>query len=379
MEGMKGVNYKDVSTPRHAWLFIASSDNWQGIVKRGSFGVKPDSPSIKEAKEARPGELCVAFVTKKKLFAGLGKITGSYYNDKASEFPHRVQLQVRLDIGNAVPAETIVNDLQFITNKTKWWSHLQRALRRIPLSDYKVIREALEFPPTSIRLQPLMQEGREKVTRNGGIESHAEAETDLLELGNFLGFDTYVTADDRNKEFRGKLLSEIATLRELPEDFIPPGVKDTVHHIDVIWFEKKLPKYCIEVEHSTDITHGLLRLYRLKELKTSFMVVAPTGARDKFKREVKKAPFDSIRDSFRFKSYDELAKFPVIVFSKTLAKDFGYAIHSDWQLNCSVSDAFWYPGPVACHATQEYHLFYTKKASRLQNVESAVNINHIGG
>jgi len=189
-------------------------------------------------------------------------------------------------------------------------------MRRIPLSDYKVIEEALELHPMPVELQPSIQEAPEKATEIAGreplsIDSHTKAEGSLLELGNCLeeGYETYVTPDDKNKEFRGKSLGEIATLQEMPEDYIPPGIKDTVRHIDVIWFKKKFPRYCIEVEHSTDIIRGLFRLYQLRELKTSFMVVAPTGARDKFEREVEKAPFDSIRDSFRFNSYDDLTRF----------------------------------------------------------------------
>jgi len=216
VEGMKGVNYRDVSTHEHAWLFVASSDKWQRIVNRGSFGVKPNSPSIKEAKEARPGESCVAFVTKKKLFAGLGKITGSYYNDKASEFPHRVKLEVKL-VKNGVPLKSIRSRLQFVNDVPNLGLALRRGTLRILIFDYGLIKEALESPPKSTEPEPPMQEGHEKATRNGGIESHAEAEADLLELGNLLGFDTYITADDRNKEFRGKLLSKTATLQEMPE------------------------------------------------------------------------------------------------------------------------------------------------------------------
>ena len=70
------------SISEHAWLFVASNDNWQRVVNRGSFGVKPKSPSIRAVKKAQPGEPCIAFVSKQKLFAGLGKITRGYYYDK---------------------------------------------------------------------------------------------------------------------------------------------------------------------------------------------------------------------------------------------------------------------------------------------------------
>jgi len=302
---MTVMNYKNTSTSEHAWLFASYRDRWQGVIDRESFGVGKHYAFLKEV---QPGDPCVAYVYGEEVFTGWGRVTGGYYPDEIEKYRHRVKLEMKL-VKNDVPLHSIRGRLQFVKNVPNLGRALQKGVLEIPVSDYQLIKEALESPPTPTRLQPLMQEGHEKATRNGGIESHAEAEADLLELGNLLGFDTYVTADDRNKEFRGKLLSKTATLQEMPEDCIPPGIKDTVRHIDVIWFEKKFPKYCIEVEHSTDITHGLLRLYRLKELKTSFMVVAPTGAQDKFEREVKKVPFDSIRDSFRFNSYDDLTRF----------------------------------------------------------------------
>jgi len=307
---------ENASVSEHAWLVVASSDNWQRVVNRGSFGVKPKAPSIRAVKEAYPGEPCVAYVSGQKLFAGLGKITRGYYYDKTSDFSHRVGLEVKLNLAKGVPLDSTKNALQFIKDKNNPGKDLRWAMRRIPLSDYKVIEEALELHPMPVGLQPSIQEAPEKATEIAGreplsIDSHTKAEGALLELGNCLeeGYETYVTPDDKNKEFQGKSLGEIATLQEIPEDYIPLGIKDTVRHIDVIWFKKKFPRYCIEVEHSTDIIRGLFRLYQLRELKTSFMVVAPTGARDKFEREVEKAPFDSIKDSFRFNSYDDLTRF----------------------------------------------------------------------
>jgi len=297
----------------YAWLFVASNDNWQRVVNRGSFGVKPKSPSIRAVKEAQLGEPCVAFVSGQKFFAGLGKITRGYYYDKTSDFPHRVGLEVKLNLAKGAPLDSAKNVVQFIKDKNNPGKDLRRAMRRIPLSDYEVIKARLKPQP-----KPGIREESEKLAEREGhelisipiepIDTHTKAEGALLELGNLLGYDTYVTADDRNKKYRDIPLAEIAKLQELPSS-IAQSILNTVRHIDVIWFKEELPEYCIEVEHSTDITRGLLRLYQLRGLKTSFMVVAPAEAQDKFEGEAEKAPFHSIRDIFRFKSYDELTKF----------------------------------------------------------------------
>ena len=303
-----------MSVSEHAWLFVASSGNWQGIVKHGSFGIRYSG--ILE--EAQSGEPCVAYVPRQgqRLFIGLGELTGSYYHDEMQKYPHRVKLDVKL-AKNGVPLKSLRSRLQFVNDVHNLGLALRKGALRIPLSDYEVIKARLKSDTQEESEKPVEREGHKLMSipiepiDTHTNDTHTKAEGALLELGNCLeeGYETYVTPDDKNKKLRDKSLAEIATLRELPEDFIPPGVKDTVRHIDVIWFKKKVPAYCFEVEHSTDITKALVRFSDLRGLTTELMIVAPAEARDKFKREVGRAVFVSIKDRVRFKSYDELAKF----------------------------------------------------------------------
>jgi len=304
----------NVSVSEHAWLFVASSGNWQGIVKHGSFGIRYSG--ILE--EAQSGETCVAYVPRQgqRLFIGLGELTESYYHDEMQKYPHRVKLDVKL-AKNGVPLKSLRSRLQFVNDVYNLGLALRKGALRIPLSDYEVIKARLKSDTQEESEKPVEREGHKlmsipiKPIDTHADDTHTKAEGALLELGNLLRYDTYVTADDRNKKYRDIPLAEIATLQELPNS-IAQSILNAVRHIDVIWFKEELPEYCIEVEHSTDITRGLLRLYQLRGLKTSFMVVAPAEAQDKFEREVKKAPFHSIRDSFRFNSYDDLTRFLVV-------------------------------------------------------------------
>jgi len=293
---------ENTTVSKHAWLFVARADSWQRVVNNRSFGVKRNSALLREA---QPGDPCLAYVSGRKIFAGLGKITGGYYRDKMSDFPHRIRLEMRLNIDNGVPLHSLSKDLQFIKNRTNPGVFLRRGVVKIPLSDYQVIKAALEPQLTADELQPSMRAGSEEA---GEVKSHSEAEAALLELGNLLGFETFVTADDGNKDCQGKLLSQIATLKEMPE-FTAQEILDTARHIDVIWFEDKFPVHCFEIEHSTGVSQGLLRLFQLRGLNTGFTVVAPAEAQGKFEREVEKAPFRSIRNRFRFKSYEDIARF----------------------------------------------------------------------
>ena len=167
---------------------------------------------------------------------------------------------------------------------------------------YEIMPRAAIIPPESRMKIEEVEPTLEAIT------SHTDSEAALLELGKLLGFDTYITAEDSSKEWHGQKLREIATLREMPA-FTYQRLLDTVKHIDAIWFRDEFPAFCFEVEHSTDVTKGLLRLYQISKLDAGFLIIGPPEVKTKFQTEVSKDPFYSIRHRFQFKSYDELSKF----------------------------------------------------------------------
>jgi hypothetical protein len=78
--------------------------------------------------------------------------------------------------------------------------------------------------------------------------------------------------------------------------------------IDVIWFDDEgYPTHAFEVEHTTDITKGLLRLYQTHKLRIKMFVIS--NQKNKFETEVSKMPFVKIKNEFIFKNYDELEAF----------------------------------------------------------------------
>lgn len=135
--------------------------------------------------------------------------------------------------------------------------------------------------------------------------THEEIEGLLLRLGNMLGFDTY-TADRSSRTKKGEELGNLCTLKEIPK-FTYAEVLDTVRQIDVIWFKDRHPKYCFEVEHTTDITKGLLRLYHVRHISgSSFFIVAPSSKQSKFNSEIRKDPFNKIKERYIFRTYTQL-------------------------------------------------------------------------
>jgi len=152
-------------------------------------------------------------------------------------------------------------------------------------------------PPTIPPREPIKLES---------ISSHEEAETALLQTGNLLGFDTYTA--DPSKECQGVRLGDLVTLKEIPP-FTYERLLKTIREIDVIWFKEEFPRYCFEVEHTTGVRDGLLRLYQIRELGTRFFIVAPQDVIVRFKTEILKDPFYRIKERYDFKTYEELLSF----------------------------------------------------------------------
>jgi hypothetical protein len=135
------------------------------------------------------------------------------------------------------------------------------------------------------------------------IDSHESAEAALLTLGNLLGYDTYTP--DASRTCKEQKLGDIATLKELPY-FVGEQIMESVQNIDVVWLKEDWPEYFFEVEHTTGVTSGLLRIYQAEKLNSKFFIIGPQQVLKRYEREVEKAPFKRIKEKYRFRSYDEL-------------------------------------------------------------------------
>lgn len=146
-----------------------------------------------------------------------------------------------------------------------------------------------------------------------GIDSdkldHWDAIALLLQVGNLLRYDTYASDPSRKSQVLGKTLGDIARLQDIPP-FTYERHLDTVKNIDVIWFREEFPACCFEVEHTTGVTLGLLRLYQIRNFtQAKFFVVSPSNILSKFKAEITKDPFYTVKHRYHFRSYDDLVIF----------------------------------------------------------------------
>ncbi len=138
--------------------------------------------------------------------------------------------------------------------------------------------------------------------------THSDIQAKLILIGSYLNYRTYTP--DRSKQSIYGVLGDLCSEKEIPEGSIPALSVETVRFVDVIWFDEEgYPTHAFEVEHTTDITKGLLRLYQIHKLRIKMFVIAEEISKNKFQREIQKNPFSKIKEDFIFKNYQELDEF----------------------------------------------------------------------
>lgn len=186
-------------------------------------------------------------------------------------------------------------DIDFLDIDIFMWLLFGEEVRKLPKEKKKKPREKV------IK--------KEKVKIDINKLTHWDVIGILLELGNLLGYDTYSADPSKKSDLLGKKLGDIAQLKEIPA-FTYERYLDTVKNVDAIWFKEEFPSLCFEVEHTTGVTIGLLRLYQIRKFTNAmFFVIAPSSIIGKFKTEISKDPFYRIKSRYNFRSYEELSRF----------------------------------------------------------------------
>jgi len=302
----------------HYWLWSITKENWE-ILKNKRVWATYNKNVCNMVKN---GDMFIFYVKGTMCFKGIFQAVSDWYEtdeitwyDEVKEnkvkYPYQIRLKPIL-LGEASYRD-LIPELEFVEKKHAPQVYIFGTRGgpvnfRKPLkeSDYNLIYKEMQKKPTPIpTLVPTPTAPTPPITPVIEEEqlTHEKIEGILLELGNLLGFDTYTA--NKSKEYEGKKLGDISTLKDIPS-FTYPRILDIVREVDVIWFKDDFPRYCFEVEHTTGITKGLLRLFQIRELLSKFFIIAPSSRISKFETEMRKDPFYRIRNRYSFKSYKEL-------------------------------------------------------------------------
>ena len=146
--------------------------------------------------------------------------------------------------------------------------------------------------------------------------AHTEIQWLLLKLGNEMGLDVWVARNDRNKSNQGVSLNSFSRLKtNLPHQF-DEATNRTIELIDVLWLKGNSIQAAFEIESTTSIYSGLLRMSDLitmqPNLNIPLYIVAPIERRDKVVSEINRPTFAKLSPPMaevcRFISFEELRR-----------------------------------------------------------------------
>lgn len=147
------------------------------------------------------------------------------------------------------------------------------------------------------------------------IRASIKMQANVAQLGAILGFNIWVPPGDRSRilealpsQHHNKLITT------LPLNYDAATLK-TIENIDVIWLDRRSIAQAFEVEHTTAIYSGLLRMADLLALQPriqiSLHIVAPASRREQVRREIVRPVFSvleggAMAERCSFLSYDAL-------------------------------------------------------------------------
>ena len=148
------------------------------------------------------------------------------------------------------------------------------------------------------------------------IREHTEIQWFLIQLGLEHGYDVYVTTNDQNLTYQGQRLGEDC-IDELTLTGFSEAAMRLIEYVDVIWLNGDYIEKMFEVESTTSIFSGILRMtdfvVKVPNLAVDMHIVAPTEDEDQVRRQMTRPTFQHIMDqaqhcSLQYLSFEEVKK-----------------------------------------------------------------------
>ncbi|MDE2821302.1 MAG: ParB N-terminal domain-containing protein [Chloroflexota bacterium] len=143
--------------------------------------------------------------------------------------------------------------------------------------------------------------------------THMEMQWMLLWLGSKMGLSLWVAPDDRRKSYDGNTFEELAgMLTSLPVDISAVDESRTIERIDVLWLKDERIVAAFEIEHTTTIYSGLLRisdmLVAINDSSIKPNIVASVERLHEARTKIKRPTFknNGLADSCHFIPYTKL-------------------------------------------------------------------------
>ena len=131
----------------------------------------------------------------------------------------------------------------------------------------------------------------------------------LAKLGRAEGCNVWVPAGDRNVKFANENLRDL-TCERLPNFGFDESTRRIVSNIDVLWLQGNIIRRAFEVEATTSIYSGLLRLNDLvlaqPNNRIELVIAADAGRKKRVVGQMLRPTFRSLSGLCTFVSFDDI-------------------------------------------------------------------------
>jgi hypothetical protein len=171
--------------------------------------------------------------------------------------------------------------------------------------------ESVTVPETSSELDELEDAVPEPLEESFSL--HTEFQWLLLKLGQDMGLDVWIASNDKTRHFGENYFdSQPRLLKKLPQRF-DEATQKTVELIDVLWLKGQAIVGAFEIENTSSIYSGLLRLSDLlsmqPDIDVPLFIVAPNERERKVILEINRPTFSKatkLSEKCRYISYSAL-------------------------------------------------------------------------
>lgn len=309
------------------------------------------------AERIKSGDLLVCYMTRLSRWFGALEVTeGPFIDDKPIFVPEndpfvvrfRVLTLVWLDVDRAIPIhdDEIWNGLSFTRGlehgSTAWTGKVRGSLVRLEDRDGQFLTEKLQAQTVQGKTYAVTEDDARKlathtvnrpdkvvtvsVPEDYGSAEDFEPQEEITtrestriqaliaSIGAQMGLAIWLPRADRGAVLREWKSESHNLLARLPLNYDDTTLR-TIEQIDVIWLRGRSIVRAFEVEHTTSVYSGILRMADLLALQPNMdirlHIVAPVSKRDKVFSEIRRPVFSLLErgplaDSCTYLSYDSL-------------------------------------------------------------------------
>lgn len=162
---------------------------------------------------------------------------------------------------------------------------------------------------------PTVPDAEEEVTSDmDSVRESMQIQGLIAKIGTAMGFTIWLPKADRGRVLKVWKAEPGDLLDELPLGYDDTTIK-TIEQIDVLWLRKRSIVRAFEVEHTTSVYSGLLRMADLVALQPNINIklhiVAPAEKREKVLQEIQRPVFSllegrALSEMCTYLSYDSI-------------------------------------------------------------------------